>query len=233
MEKILQLYTLENNIENGRVLTHVLSSIHKEAQRKGLVSEVLLRNTDEVSGAVTSAAILIDGEGANQFAKQWTALIKYKGRRASTTGGQKFDLWYVRIMSMVGDFRSIEIRSQDLRFSTARASGPGGQHVNKVNSAVRVLHIPSGISASDSSSRSQHQNKTKALEKLKLQIQLKRQQDLMDRLLENKNYDQESNPTEKIKVLRGRNVKNTRRSKMYKSGRQKFKQETRRIIKEE
>ncbi|OGV49696.1 MAG: hypothetical protein A2X49_03430 [Lentisphaerae bacterium GWF2_52_8] len=58
------------------------------------------------------------------------------------------------------------------RIEACKASGPGGQHVNKTSSAIRLVHLPSGLSASSSESRSQHENRLKSLRKLRLAIAL-------------------------------------------------------------
>ena len=66
---------------------------------------------------------------------------------------------------------------QDVRFETMRASGPGGQHVNRTESAVRVTHVPTGLQASASEERSQHRNKALAVARLSRKLEgLKDQQ---------------------------------------------------------
>jgi len=72
---------------------------------------------------------------------------------------------------MTGDHMAVEIRDSDIKIEFYRASGPGGQHRNVTDSAVRIRHLPTGIVAQASESRSQAQNRDVAMERLRIALE--------------------------------------------------------------
>ncbi len=79
----------------------------------------------------------------------------------------------VQVYPLVSDentSKSLEIPPADIKIETMRSQGAGGQHVNKTESAIRIVHLPTGIIVACQSQRSQHQNKAKALQMLKAKL---------------------------------------------------------------
>ena len=89
----------------------------------------------------------------------------------------------MEVLTEIDDTIDIEIRDDDLKMDVFRASGAGGQHINKTSSAVRLTHIPSGIVVSCQMERSQHKNRDRAIKMLKAKlydIEMQKKQDELD-----------------------------------------------------
>ncbi len=153
------------------------------AEGNGFKTQILdLQDGDEAG--IKSATIIVDGEYAYGYMKGESGvhrLVRISPFDSNKRRHTSFASVYVT--PEVDDSIEINIDDKDLRVDTFRASGKGGQHVNKTDSAIRITHMPTGIVASCQNERSQHQNRANAMKILKAklyELEREKQKDLLD-----------------------------------------------------
>lgn len=149
------------------------------AEKKGYKVSVLDYQPGEEAG-IKSATILVEGEKAYGYLKSEKGVHRLVRISPFDAGARRHTSFAsLEVMPQFNDEIEIEIKPEDLIIETKRASGAGGQHINKTDSAIRMVHKPTGIVATCQSGRSQIQNREEALNILKsrlLQLEIEEQQ---------------------------------------------------------
>lgn len=169
MEKMMiQLTSGKGPAECCRAVACVQRLMMKQAKHLRINLEVLNNEAGELNGTLLSSIMMASGDRLDAFIKEWKGTIQWIAQSPYRKYYRRKN-WFVGVTAF--DIKELmQWNPKDVRLETCRASGPGGQHVNKVGTAVRGTHLPSGIQVLAMDSRSQLENKKLCLQRLEAKI---------------------------------------------------------------
>lgn len=168
MEKLIQITSGRGPLECQWVVAKVLKVFLEVAKNNTIDYEIIHRENGDENLTLKSVIVLLRGADLNGFLKNWLGSICWTGK-STFRKLHKRSNWYIGIFELEG-LEEIHFHEKDIQFQTARSQGSGGQNVNKVNTAVRATHIPTGQSVFAQDSRSQLENKKLSIARLKERV---------------------------------------------------------------
>ena len=166
MTSLLQLSSGVGPSECCWVVEHLLRSLQKEAKALGLTAEVVDTTPNDKGPGLRSAIIALSGSDAQKRAHKWCGSIQWIGQSPLRPNHRRKN-WFVRVDILhENEIMQSALSLGEVRFESFKATGPGGQHMNKTETAVRAVHHPTGLQVTARSERSQHLNRRLALTKL-------------------------------------------------------------------
>lgn len=203
--RIIQFSSARGPNECTYVVFHVLQVFLRQVVQGGLSYSILYQKEGRYDDTFRSVVIKIKGKDLSML-KKWIGIIKWIGQSPYRKHHKRKN-WFVGCFELEEEVANIDLNPADIRYQSIRSSGPGGQHVNKVSSAVRAIHIITGISVLVMDNRSQHQNRKTAIERIREKLMVQ----YIDALSEQKSKKWENhlnlergNP---IKVFKGQKFK--------------------------
>lgn len=175
MSLLLQITSGRGPVECCWVVTRLAEKLVVDARKHRIHAEVIEEEAGPVRGVHLSVLLHLDGDEVEPFAAGYEGTIQWIGFSIFRPGHKRKN-WFVGVQR-VPIPESITLSEKDIRIETMKGCGPGGQHVNTTESAVRAVHIPTGISAIARDERSQSANRKLALERLAILLARHRQRE--------------------------------------------------------
>ena len=200
-KEYIQITSGRGPVECCRVVVLVMNKIIEQAKSLGYEVEVVEHEDGPNDGCMFSATLAIESEHAISLKDDWEGSVLWVAQKNPFRPWHRRKNWFVGV-HFFKPLQTGTISERDITYETLRSSGPGGQNVNKVESAVRAIHVPTGITVLASDERLQIQNKRLARERLLMKLSVIDEERRLHHTHEvwmNHNSLERGNPVQKFK----------------------------------
>lgn len=209
MKAWLQMTSGRGPDECCLAVAELMKVFTKESEARSLEVDLLEAIESKRSGTYKSVLLAVNGDSLEAYLESWRGTIQWiHPSPYRPNHGRKN--WFVGINVFFPPEENAHFTNKDIRYEAIRASGPGGQHVNKTSSAIRATHLPSGIAVLAQEERSQQMNKKLAAARLFSRLQSKADQAkevLQQNIWDQHNHLERGNPT---RIYKGRPLRQSR-----------------------
>lgn len=198
---MIQITSGKGPAECCRVVACVQTLMTRQAKQQGIELQVLENKEGELSGTLLSTTMMATGANLDAFVSEWAGSVQWIAQSPYRKYHKRKN-WFVGVAAF-DVHQLMQWNLNDVKLETCRSSGPGGQHVNKVETAVRGTHLPSGLQVMVMDTRSQLENKKLCLARLEAKILVKQTEQLMEQQLsqwQEHNALERGNPVKIIKA---------------------------------
>ncbi|HHQ6545125.1 TPA: peptide chain release factor H [Serratia fonticola] len=196
---LLQISAAQGPDECCLAVSLALRQLHKEAQAMQVELHEVEREEGRLPGTLRSVLLTLNGEAAEPLAAKWCGTLQWICESPWRTGRSRKN-WFIG----AARFSPAAVpKESEIRFETLKSSGPGGQHVNKTESAIRATHIASGISVKVQTERSQHANKRLAYLLIAHRLEQLEQQQLDEQRAERRMFHHQIVRGSPVRVFKG------------------------------
>lgn len=223
MKEIIQFTAGKGPLECSWVVAQVLKIFIKEIESLGFKYWVIHREKDGENGTLKNAVLQVDLPDESDFLKSWIGSVQWIGT-SNFRKSHKRKNWFIGVNLLPQPKTRQVISDKEIDYTFIRSSGPGGQHVNKVSTAVRAKHLPTGIEVLVQDNRSQSLNKK--VSKTRLQSKLDvfyalEMKTLAEKTWHNHQAVSRGNP---VKVIVGKTFQKSHVAKKYRDKRSRSNQ---------
>lgn len=148
--------------ECQQAVAGVLEILKREADSNHVDCDISSVNSKH---GLKSAIVTLHGQTTAAFAEGWIGTVRWRAKSTLRPHHKRAN-WFIGVFKLPSAPKAVDLQPGDVRFDRFRAGGPGGQHQNTTDSAVRATHTPTGVTVVVREARSQHRNKALALERL-------------------------------------------------------------------